>query len=84
MLPTLGDNPQSIVLEVSKAGKVFPAGITRFIIPGRVLRINVDLTRLIKTEPMATKTQWLSQFLDDLFDQRRVRYYEEPLYLLDE
>jgi len=72
------------VLQISKAGKVLPTGITRFIIPKRVLRMNLDLKRLKQDEPASLKSVWLNQVIDDLFANRRIRYYEEPLYLLDE
>lgn len=72
------------VLQISKAGKVLPAGITRFIIPGRVLRMNIDLKRLAKDEPAALKSIWLNRMISDLLVNQRIRYYEEPVYLLDE
>lgn len=72
------------VLQISKAGKVLPAGITRFIIPGRVLRLNLDLNRLQKDEPATLKSIWLNQIVEDLITNHQVRYYEEPIYLLDE
>ncbi len=72
------------VLQISKTGKVFPAGITRFIIPGRVLRMNIDLQRLQQDEPIALKSLWLNEVLNGLVADHRVRYYQEPVYLLDE
>jgi phosphoglycerate dehydrogenase-like enzyme len=72
------------VLQISKAGKVLPAGITRFIIPGRVLRVNIDLKRLAKDESAALKSVWLNQVISNLQVNHRIRYYEEPVYLLDE
>lgn len=72
------------VLQIPETGRVLPAGITRFIIPGRVLRINVDLQRLQKDEPIAAKSRWLNDILHSLVTNYRVRYYEEPVYLLDE
>ena len=72
------------VLQISSAGKVVPAGITRFIIPGRVLRLNLDLIRLEQDEPLLLKSAWLNQIVRGLIINHKVRYYEEPLYLLDE
>lgn len=72
------------VLQISSAGKVVPAGITRFIIPGRVLRLNLDLIRLEQDESLLAKTAWLNQVVHELIIKHKVRYYEEPLYLLDE
>ncbi|MFQ5577473.1 MAG: hypothetical protein ACE5G8_10860, partial [Anaerolineae bacterium] len=72
------------ILQISSVGKVVPAGLTRFIIPGRVLRLNLDLTRLKKDEPKALKTAWLNKQVRKLVANHHIRYYEEPVYLLDE
>jgi hypothetical protein len=72
------------VLEIARTGDVVPAGITRFVIPGRVLRMNVDLDWLRGPEALQTKQGTLDQQIQRLMIERRVRYYEEPLYLLDE
>jgi len=72
------------ILQISSAGKFVPAGITRFIIPGRVLRLNLDLIRLEQDESLAAKSTWLNQVVQELIVNHKVRYYEEPIYLLDE
>ncbi|RME51578.1 MAG: hypothetical protein D6796_00545 [Caldilineae bacterium] len=72
------------ILQISSLGKVMPAGITRFVIPGRVLRLNLDLTRLAADEPITRKRAWFHQFLRDLMARHKIRYYQEPVYLLDE
>lgn len=35
------------VLQIAAGGHVVPAGITRFIIPGRVMRLNADFDCLV-------------------------------------
>ena len=72
------------VLHIARTGHVVPAGITRFVIPGRVLRINLDLHRLRQPEPLATKSRWLDEHIVTLIGNHRMRYYEEPVYLFDE
>jgi hypothetical protein len=72
------------VLQVARAGKVLPAGITRFIIPGRVLRLNIDLEYLKSSDSLRQKNRWLSHLLVDKLANNRIRYYAEPVYLLDE
>jgi hypothetical protein len=62
-----------------------PAGITRHLIPGRALRLNVPLDRMADTEhSLEEKNRWLEEWLRDKANQRQVRYYEEPTILLDE
>jgi hypothetical protein len=72
------------VLQVARAGRVLPAGITRFVIPGRVLRINIELDFLKSDRSLPEKNKWLYQYVSDKQVNGRVRYYQEPVYLLDE
>ena len=72
------------VLQMAKAGRALPAGITRFIIPGRVLRLNAPLDVLKSDKSLAEKNEWLRQLVLEKLDRSAVRYYEEPVYLLDE
>ena len=72
------------VFEVASRGEYLPAGLTRFLIPGRILRLNADLGRLKQDEPLAEKRVWFNQFLADKLARSRLRYYQEPVILLDE
>ncbi len=71
-------------LNAALQGKTLPQGITRFIIPGRVLRLNVPLEILASNEPLAAKRRWLDSFISDKLNRQRVRYYHEPVILLEE
>lgn len=75
--------PQS-VLRLASEGRVMPAGITRFVIPGRVLHLNAPLDRLRSDEPIGAKSAWLDHLVQEKLARRRVRYYQEPVVLLDE
>ncbi len=72
------------VFDVARHGQLLPAGLTRFVIPGRILRLNIELSRLKSDEPLAGKRAWLNQFLADKLARSRLRYYQEPVILLDE
>ena len=72
------------ILQIAAAGQAVPAGITRFIIPGRVLRINMDLEFLKSDASLLEKNMRLRQFVNDKLGKGEVRYYAEPVYLLDE
>lgn len=72
------------ILQIARTGHVLPAGITRFVIPGRVLRIHVDLSLLKAAKPLSEKNAWLDRFILTKINEGRLRYYEEPVYLLDE
>jgi threonine dehydratase len=72
------------IFEVASQGGLVPAGLTRFVIPGRILRLNADLSRLKQEEPLPVKRFWFNQFLEEKLAHSRLRYYEEPVVLLDE
>jgi hypothetical protein len=72
------------VFDVATQGRLLPAGLTRFVIPGRILRLNADLDRLKRVEPISAKRAWLNRFLEDKLARSRMRFYQEPVVLLDE
>lgn len=72
------------VLRVAEQGRLLPAGITRFIIPGRILRLNAPLEPMVGDGPLSAKTEWLDRLVSEKLGDRKVRYYEEPVMILDE
>lgn len=72
------------IMGFARLRRPIPAGISRFIIPGRVLRVNAPLAWLAAEVPLAEKRAWLTRHLAEKLAGRHVRYYEEPVYLLDE
>jgi phosphoglycerate dehydrogenase-like enzyme len=71
------------VFDVASKGGFVPAGLTRFVIPGRILRLNMELDRLRENVTLAAKRTWFKQHLADKLTSSRLRYYEEPVVLLD-
>ena len=73
------------VLELAGSGARLPAGITRHVIPGRALRVDVPLETLADTtQTMADKNRWLAEWLRDKIQRRQVRFYQESTVLFDE
>ena len=72
------------VLQIADAGNAMPAGITRFIIPGRVMRLNADFEYLTSGKDLEEKNNWLYDMVMERLAADSVRYYSEPVYLLDE
>ncbi len=64
--------------------EVLPAGITRHVIPGRVLHLNVPLPWLHGAEPLSAKQTRLDEFVEERWRAHAVRYYAESIYLFDE
>lgn len=71
------------LLELTHAGGIVPAGITRHVIPGRVLRLNVPLAQL-KTSTLAQQQTWFAAWVAERVAAGRARLYTEPTWLFDE
>jgi phosphoglycerate dehydrogenase-like enzyme len=76
-------DPQQVV-QIARSGRALPAGITRFLIPGRVMRLNAQMDVLKAGTTLQEKNQWLYEFTMDKLDYDKARLYQEPVYLLDE
>ena len=72
------------VLQITDAGNVMPAGITRSIIPGRVMRLNADFEYLKSDRDIDEKNKWLYDLVMEKLSNDQTRYYAEPIYLMDE
>ncbi len=65
-------------------GAKLPMGVTRHIIPGRALRINIPLDVLTRDEAVEQKNAWLDEWMKAKMRERSVRFYQEPVFLFDE
>lgn len=74
----------SNVLDAAVAEDYLPAGITRFIVEGRALRLNVDLAMLRGPASEAEKQRELDTLLADRAQEGRIRRYEETVFILDD
>ncbi len=72
------------VRQAADNSNVVPAGITRFIIPGRVMHLNADFDYLRSDQSIEEKNKWLQNLVIERHANDQVRYYAEPMYLFDE
>ena len=73
------------ILRMAARGERLPAGITRHLIPARVLHLNVPLALLLEhREDAARKQRHLDAAVAQRWQNHQVRYYAEPTYLFDE
>jgi L-serine kinase (ATP) / ParB family transcriptional regulator, heme-responsive regulator len=73
--------------DVTKAAvtdDLLPAGITRFLVGERALRLNASLDLLAGDEPIEGKQEALDELLARRTQDGRVRRYEETVFILDE
>lgn len=72
------------ILGVSTSGDLLPAGITRHLIPGRALNVNLPIDRLSSNDTLDEKKLWLRGWLKEKILGKKVRYYHEPVFIFDD
>ncbi len=63
---------------------MFPMGVTRHVIRGRALGLNVPLETLASDQSLEEKNAWLQEKIHDCMRRSAVRLYEEPTFVFDE
>lgn len=72
------------VTRLALNGAKLPMGITRHLIGGRAIGINIPLERLASHESLEAKNTWLQKWLMEKIHERKVRFYQEPVFVFDE
>ncbi|MDP8950359.1 MAG: ParB N-terminal domain-containing protein [Actinomycetota bacterium] len=70
------------LVELVRSGAVLPAGITRFRVKERVLGVRYPLEKMQDGEA-STRNAELRAFVERLWEENRIRYYEEPIVLFE-
>jgi L-serine kinase (ATP) / ParB family transcriptional regulator, heme-responsive regulator len=74
----------SDVFGAVRVGMRLPAGITRFVVTGRVLLLNAALDPLRSERPVVELNEWLRGLVAGRRAEARIRYYPEAVYVLDD
>ena len=72
------------VVAAAATGLLLPAGLTRFVISPRALRVDYPLELLAKDEPLEMKRQALGEWLRQRIGGQHVRFHTESTFLFDE
>lgn len=72
------------VLALARDGELLPAGLTRHLIQGRILRVNYPLSELKSKESLEAKNARLQEWLQRKMSSKEVRFYGEMTFLFDE
>lgn len=72
------------VIEAAVTKDLLPAGITRFLVDDRALRVNISLDLLRSLRSADEKQGVLDRLIEERASEGRVRRYEEPVYVLDD
>jgi hypothetical protein len=72
------------VVEVAAQGRLFPSGLTRFVISPRALRLNYPLQLLSEVAEIHVLQDRLRTWIDEMLENRSVRFYAEATFVFDE
>ncbi|HXF83747.1 MAG TPA: hypothetical protein VNN19_13445, partial [bacterium] len=72
------------ILEIAGSAARLPTGITRHLIPGRALRVNVPMALLTAGDDPARLHEQLQALIRQRLLEGSVRYYPEGAFLFDE
>lgn len=71
------------VISMVETGSNIPAGLTRFIVSPRALRLNYPIDLLSSRSSLEEKHKHLKEWINIRIRDRKVRYYAESTYLFD-
>lgn len=74
---------QHIVKIAGSQNKV-PAGITRHLLPNRVLQVKFEIEKLMPGNNLDERNAELDEFIKQKIEMKKARLYKEPLLILDE
>jgi hypothetical protein len=72
------------VLELAMRGKMFPSGVTKFSVPKRVISLMVPLSLLEEEGSLEEKQEALEKLVMEKVTGKKIRFYEEPTFYLDD
>jgi len=72
------------LLRLAADGVMIPTGISRHLIPGRALGINLDLGFLTELASPAAKIKHFEDMMARLETEGRIRFYEESVFIMNE
>lgn len=78
------DFPKPDVRAVAEGGFLLPSGVTRILVPRRVLGFNLRLPLLKSSLPLEEKRRWLLEEIHHKVAEHKVRYYQEPTFVFDD
>jgi len=81
LFPVLGKRE---LLELAGDDIMIPTGLTRHLIPGRALALNLDVGFLSEPWSEEEKARHLREHVDRLSVEGRIRFYEESVFVMNE
>jgi hypothetical protein len=83
-LVSFTDVSKADIRATAEAGGRLPSGVTRILVPRRVLGFNLRLPLLKSSLPLEEKRRWLADEIQHKVAEHKVRYYQEPTFVFDD
>ncbi|HQU37088.1 MAG TPA: ParB N-terminal domain-containing protein [Anaerolineales bacterium] len=74
----------SDVVEIALNGSKIPMGVTRHLIPGRALGLNIPIGKFDDSTSLEEKNAWLDESIRQRLKVNKIRLYQEPVFVFDE
>lgn len=74
----------SDVVEIALNGSKIPMGVTRHLIPGRALGLNIPMEKFNASSSLEEKNAWLDESIRQRLKANKIRLYQEPVFVFDE
>jgi hypothetical protein len=72
------------VMDLASRGILFPFGVTRFVIPQRILGLGISCSVLGAKVPLSEKNLFLKELMSYRVKSKKARFYEESVFLFNE
>lgn len=72
------------IIQFATSKNVLPAGITRHLITGRALNVNVPIEILSSNKTTAEKKTWLHSWITEKVMNKKARFYHESVFVFDD
>jgi hypothetical protein len=72
------------ILNLAQKGCLLPFGVTRFIVPNRVLGLEVSCSVLVAQTPLSEKNLFLKELLAYRIKTKKAKFYQESVTLFNE
>jgi len=72
------------VIDLTSSGMLLPFGVTRFVIPQRILGLEVSCSVLGDNAPLSEKNLFLKELLSYRIKSKKAKFYQESVFLFNE
>jgi hypothetical protein len=72
------------IIDLTSRGILFPFGVTRFVIPQRILGLEVSCSVLGDSAPLSEKNLFLKELLSYRIKSKKAKFYQESVFLFNE